>query len=164
MSYLSRQTGVFLTPVYRRALRAMLAELLNSQLEVTLAPSKRPEEAARGGMIRVILDQNAPWYRRFCAAHVSHRKDAGAKFKTRIKRQDTIEAIERMLKSHRASGFYEDAIIEHVPWFISDHKAAAAQRKKDARKKKPKEPGIAAQLDIGHYGQGPERENYYDPF
>lgn len=83
----------------KRKAQILLDELESSCLEVALIPSGDAECAMRGGMIRAVQSQNAEWYRKFCAAHGSNRKDRyrWSKFKTKIKRQHTRRALRELI-------------------------------------------------------------------
>lgn len=90
-------------------LRWMLDELKASRLEVAKLPS-------RGGYRRVVVQQNAPWYQEFCAAHLHDRGTRGGRHgrnrpRTYIKRRETIAALERML-SGRPAGVYQTRLLE----------------------------------------------------
>ncbi len=130
MSYAPTHNGIPISGNDRRALRGMLAELTSHKLEVILAPSKKSEIAERGGMTRVLLDRNAEWYRRMCLDHPSSRKRAKRAPDTRIKRQDTIQALEDMIRTGYAVAPYEHMIMRYVDGFKKDQ---AAQR--DAERK-----------------------------
>jgi len=83
----------------QRLYRDYLVELESNWLEVILIPSRDHDCAMRGGMIRAVQYQNAPWYRAFCAEHESSRKDRmrWSKFKTKIKRQLTRNALRDLI-------------------------------------------------------------------
>ena len=132
MSFLASAKGTYLPRQVRKALRAMLAELTSHKLEVVLAPSKREEIAERGGMIRVLLDRNADWYRRMCADHPSTRKRDKRAPDTRIKRKDTILALEDMLRTGRAVAPYEHMILKYIPGFLKDQQAQMEQEREAA--------------------------------
>ena len=85
----------------------MLGELLAYRLEVVLIPSQDDDCAMRGGMIRAVQEQNAEWYRTFCAQFASHRKYRGRKFKTKIKRQHTIRALNELAEGYAATIYAE---------------------------------------------------------
>lgn len=112
----------------------MLAELTSHRLEVVLVPSKNEHE--RGRMIRVTMDKNADWYQRMCADYPSTRKRLNRAPDTKIKRIDTIEALEKMIKSEWAVGFYQTTILKYIHGFVKDQQAqrAAAQRAAYERK------------------------------
>lgn len=76
-----------------------LEELDGNCLEVVLIPSRDPDCAMRGGMIRAVQYQNAEWYREFCGEHESNRKDRlkWLKFKTKIKRAHTQRALAELI-------------------------------------------------------------------
>lgn len=76
-----------------------LLELDSHRLEVVLIPSRDHDCAMRGGKIRAVQEQNAEWYRKFCAEHESNRKDRlrWSKFKTKIKRASTRRALKEMI-------------------------------------------------------------------
>lgn len=58
----------------RRAAERMLAELESSRLEVVLIPSKVPDCAMRGGMIRAVQEANPEWYQDFCSQFTARRR------------------------------------------------------------------------------------------
>jgi hypothetical protein len=84
----------------RRAAQKMLMELESSHLEVVLIPSRDHDCAMRGGMIRAVQYQNPAWYRSFCGIKESRRKDIlrWRKFKTAIKRRDTIRGLNELIR------------------------------------------------------------------
>lgn len=84
-------------------LEQMLAELESSRLEVILVPLRRPANV--GGMARVAASVNAPWYRRFCAAFPSDRIRRKAAFDTRIKRANTVAALNALIAGHCRSKY-----------------------------------------------------------
>ena len=114
----------------------MLAELTSHRLEVILTPSRRAEVAEQGGMIRVILDRNADWYRRMCEDHPSTRTRKKTSSDTKIKRQDTITALEHMLRNGWAQGFYQLTILRYIPGFMADLKKQQEAHKQEAYRQK----------------------------
>lgn len=143
MSWLAPKGAVYISAADRRALRGMLADLTSHKLEVILAPSKHDEIAERGGMIRVVMDQNAPWYQRLCAAYPSTRKRDKRAPDTRIKREDTIRALEQMIKTGMVKGTTQERILAYVPGFLKDlaaqrdhHRREALKRKRERRKQR----------------------------
>jgi hypothetical protein len=94
----------------RRKARILLDELEGSCLEVVLIPSHDHECAMRGGMIRAVQTQNADWYRKFCGEHSSNWKDSWrwSKFKTKIKRQHTIRALNELIDGKCATPYAKD--------------------------------------------------------
>lgn len=72
----------------------LLAELESSQLHVVLVPARR--QNMDGDCIRVAVEKNADWYRRFCARHPSSRGTRRGKFDTRIRRANVIAILRRL--------------------------------------------------------------------
>lgn len=141
MSFEAYRKGVHIPRKQRIALRGMLAELTSHRLEVILAPSKLPDRAERGDMIRVTLDRNADWYRRMCDDHPSTRKRKNRAPDTMIKRQHTIRALEDMIRTGYADAPYEHLILRYVDGFLKDQAAqrdaerhAAYERRLEARR------------------------------
>lgn len=83
----------------------MLLELQSNRLEVVLAPSKR-KDRQEYDQIRVVVSQNAPWYRKFCAANRSTRRHQNSKGRTCIKRFRTIDALEKMIAGVRSTYYF----------------------------------------------------------
>lgn len=126
----ARRGGTHIPRKERIALRGMLAELTSHRLEVILAPSRHAEIAERGGMIRITMDRNADWYRRMCLDHPSSRKRNNRAPDTRIKRADTILALEDMIRTGYAVAPYEHMILRYIDGFLKDQ---AAQRQAERR-------------------------------
>ena len=126
--------AIYVSAADRRALRAMLAEMSSHRLEVTLVPSERDSNSNR--KVRVVMDQNAEWYQRFCSDYPSTRKRHNQAFDTKIKRIDTIEALEKMIKSEWAIGFYQTAILNYIHGFVKDQQAQRAAAKRAAYERK----------------------------
>lgn len=78
---------------------ALLNDLNMLKLEVILVPSKRPEEALRGGTIRCVVCPNPGWYSKLCSAHVKQRTRRSMKPDTRIVRRDVIRLLTRVADS-----------------------------------------------------------------
>lgn len=98
------------TPAEKIIIKDMLNELVNNALVVVLLPA--PEQRHTGHMVRAVEQQNANWYREFCADHEEYR--AGyEKPKTIIKRQDTINALYRVLDGDCVT-VYAQRLLEHV--------------------------------------------------
>lgn len=130
MSWSAPKGAVYLSASDRRALRSMLADLQNHRLEVTLAPSKHEEIAERGGMIRVVMDRNAPWYQRMCADFPSSRKRDKRAPDTLIKREHTITALESMIRTGMVKGANQQRILAYIPGFQKDQEAERAYQRK----------------------------------
>ena len=75
---------------------ALFDDMQMLRLDVVLVPSRRREEAERGGMIRCVVGQSPEWYSRLCTAHPKTRTKPrrSAKPDTRIVRRD----VERLLR------------------------------------------------------------------
>jgi hypothetical protein len=100
----------------RREAQKMLMELESSRLEVVLIPSKFPDCAMRGGMIRAVQESNTRWYRDFCSQYTCRRKKLRRKRKhdTMIKREWTIKGLGELIRgrcetsyAHRLADFIE---------------------------------------------------------
>jgi hypothetical protein len=92
---------------FKHALEIMLAELESHRLEVCLAPSRR-HDRRDWDMIRVCLDTPPRWYSKFCAAHTSSRGIRRGKHDTRIKRANTLRALNQMLAGVPAGKYEPD--------------------------------------------------------
>lgn len=84
----------------RRKAKRLLDELESNSLEVVLIPSRDPDCAMRGGMIRAVQYQNAEWYRVFCGEHetTGKKKYRRQKFQTKIKRHHTRRALNELIE------------------------------------------------------------------
>jgi hypothetical protein len=85
-------------------LSIMLAELESSCLEVILVPTKRYVNV--GGCIRVAANKNTQWYREFCARYTSGRGRKRKKHDTRIRRDDTIAVLNRLIAGKKSCSKY----------------------------------------------------------
>jgi hypothetical protein len=106
-----------------RLYRECLVELESNALEVVLIPSRDPDCAMRGGMIRAVQYQNADWYRAFCSEHESQRKDRNRwrKFKTKIKRQSTKRALKELIAG-KCETHYAQMLKEFIVRYQADIK------------------------------------------
>lgn len=85
----------------------MLAQLESHQLQVILVPlNPRLRGYNDGGCKRVLADQNPKWYRQFCARHPSSRGVRRGKLDTRIKRYNTLRALQQIIAG-KPAGKYE---------------------------------------------------------
>lgn len=93
-----------------RLAQEYLIELDSYHLEVVLIPSRDADCAMRGGMIRAVQEQNAEWYRKFCAEHESNRRDRmrWSKFKTKIKRRATRRALQELIAGKCETHYAKD--------------------------------------------------------
>lgn len=102
-----------------------LADLEGNCLEVVLIPSRFPDCAMKGGMIRAVQYQNADWYREWAGTYESQRKDRlkWRKFKTKIKRAHTIRALNELI-----SGRCETPYAKELQQFIAryEHNRASS--------------------------------------
>src|SRR2546421_4866570 len=80
--------------------KVLLAELQSSRLEVVLIPSRDPDCAMRGGMLRAVQEQNVSWYKTFCREFQSTRKDLirWRKHKTKICRRCTVRGLNELIE------------------------------------------------------------------
>ena len=72
----------------------LLAELESMQLQVVLVPARRRNSET--DCIRVAVEKNPDWYRRFCARHPSSRGTRRGKFDTRIRRANVAAVLKRI--------------------------------------------------------------------
>lgn len=87
----------------------LLDELENDRLGVTLIPSRIKDCADRGGMIRAVESQNAPWYRQFCAMYLSGRTRKNSHIDTRIRRKNIVRILTRLVNGLPSrSAYVED--------------------------------------------------------
>ena len=135
-----------LTSTQLLALDAMLGELENNRLEITLAPSADIENALRGKKIRTVMTMNAEWYRKFCADYPSSRKRDKRTFDTAIRRHKTVDALKRMLKTKHADTVYGYRILAYIPGFIKAQQAQF-EAEKAAYKSIPKREAAPAAED-----------------
>lgn len=89
---------------FSEAAAELLAELESSRLEVVLVPQK--QRTNEGGMIRVAASRNAAWYRRFCAAYPSGRIRRNNAPDTRIRRRETLRALESIVSGNERKSAY----------------------------------------------------------
>jgi hypothetical protein len=87
----------------------LLNELESNYLEVVLIPA--PDRRHSGHCVRAVQSANADWYRDFCNKYPSRRK--GFKTRTRIKRRETIKALEKIL-SGDFSGVYSERLLNYI--------------------------------------------------
>lgn len=101
--------------------RELLIELQASRLEVVLIPSRDPDCAMRGGMIRAVQEENAKWYQEFCGLYESARKDRirWRKFKTRIKRRETIQGLKEVIAGKNGT-IYSDRLYGFIERMIAN--------------------------------------------
>ena len=121
----------------RRAAERMLSELEGSRLEVCLIPSRDPDCAMRGGMIRAVQESNPEWYQDFCAQFTAKRRAhcrrcfrrcrcdkeerQRLRWRTRprmlhdtlIKRQHTIRALKELVKG-RCETIYANRLADFI--------------------------------------------------
>lgn len=105
-----------LSPALRDMAQVMLWELERERLDVTLAPSRLPEIARRGGKIRIINGTNPAWYRDFCRDYApSGRTHPRQKKKpdTYIKRRHTLRALNE-LATGRCETEYAHRLLPYV--------------------------------------------------
>lgn len=87
----------------------LLEDLESNSLEVVLIPAREQKHSLH--FIRCVQYQNAEWYRKFCEKYISARK--GFKIRTRIKRQATIKALQKI-----ANGINDSTYTERILNFI----------------------------------------------
>jgi hypothetical protein len=80
------------------ALTVMLNELESHRLEVALVPLRADRRGYNeGGCKRVCVDRNPRWYSQFCNAHLSSRVRNHRKPDTKIKRQNVLRLLRRLV-------------------------------------------------------------------
>lgn len=105
------KANIEIAPDEAAALTEMRDELESHSLEVILVPQRRFTN--EGGMIRVAVDKNAPWYSRFCSRYSSSRRRNNLAHDTRIKRRDTLRVLDGLITKGRAvSQYAEDFLAE----------------------------------------------------
>lgn len=93
------------------ALQLMLNQLESHQLRVELAPlNPRLRNYNEGGCKRVVVDANPIWYRRFCGRHLSSRKRNHRKPDTKIKRANTLRALNQLIRGVPAGKYGEEPV------------------------------------------------------
>jgi len=92
----------------------MYYELSSERLEVCLIPSRDPEVAAYGGMIRAVTSRNPAWYRSLCNDYPCTRakKRKGKKDYTKIKRRDILKILERMIRNKKSNSIYAEQMLD----------------------------------------------------
>ena len=85
----------------KNELLEMLSEFESCFLEVMLVPCRYPCNI--GGMIRVACNQNAKWYRDFCACYTSSRMRNKRKHDTKIKRRNIHLTLNKMIEGKQTS-------------------------------------------------------------
>src|SRR5262249_22352957 len=85
-------------------------DLREHRLEVVLVPSRDPDCALRGGMIRAVQSKNPKWYSEFCERYPTSRyRVRRHKSDTLIKRQHTLRAL-KMLAEGRNGTIYTERL------------------------------------------------------
>jgi hypothetical protein len=113
--------------------RELLADLQCSRLEVVLIPSRDPDCAMRGGMIRAVQEQNADWYRKFCGLYETTGKKRWrrAKFQTKIKRRETIYGLEQLIE-----GKCESQYADRLKMFIVRQQEEKIEARRESRRER----------------------------
>lgn len=76
----------------------MLEQLESHRLEVMLVPlNPNGRNYCDGGMKRCVCDRPPAWYRKLCNEHPSSRGVRRGKFDTRIRRQNVLRLLRRMI-------------------------------------------------------------------
>lgn len=93
----------------QRGLELMQAEFESSCLEVVLVPSRRAVN--EGGCIRVAVNRNCDWYRRFCSRHLSSRVRFRALIDTRIKRANVAKLLALLVSGRQSRSKYAPELL-----------------------------------------------------
>lgn len=93
------------------ALQQLLNELESHQLQVVLVPlNPRLRGYNEGGMRRVCANKSPRWYSQFCGRHPSSRGIRRGKFDTRIKRANTLRALNQLLRKVPAGKYGQELL------------------------------------------------------
>jgi hypothetical protein len=85
----------------------MLSDLESNRLEVVLTPARDARHI--GHCVRVAASVNPLWYRNHCARYASQRtRYKGGKFKTKVKRRDTLKTLKRLAERVPTNSRYAD--------------------------------------------------------
>jgi len=90
----------------------MLAELAECRLEVCLVPSKIPECASDGGMIRAVCSINPIWYSELASQHPKANQRVRKKPQTSIRRGSVISTIKCMIKNKKSKSKYAEFLLD----------------------------------------------------
>lgn len=103
---------------FRSTIQRMLDELEGNRLEVCCIPSIFPELADRGAKIRCVASQNTPWYQDYCRQWEARRTRPRRKLlhDTRVKRRETILALQGLLNGGTRSIYVNDLLEMAVVW------------------------------------------------
>jgi len=72
---------------------------------VVLIPAPEPKHSTH--MVRAVQEQNCDWYREFCEEHPSTGKQRKFKFQTKIKRRQTVEALNKLIEGGSETSYTE---------------------------------------------------------
>src|SRR4051794_35935647 len=89
----------------------MLNDLETWRLEVVLIPAPDPQHSCH--RVRCVQSQNPVWYRKFCELYPSGRQRRSWKPDTRIKREQTVRALKRIIDGDY-SGEYADRLLHFI--------------------------------------------------
>jgi hypothetical protein len=106
-----------------RIAERLLTELELNSLEVVLVPDRRADSYGNDfRRLRAVQTQNAEWYQRFCARHLSNRRgvERWAETKTKIKRQHTRRALNELMTG-RCESPYARILREFIEYEYSEH-------------------------------------------
>jgi len=87
----------------------MLAELGRERLEVVLAPAPDPRHSSH--KVRAVSNENPWWYKELCNRYPSRSK-SHRRWRTRIKRRETLNALRRLYVAGGTYSHYADDLIE----------------------------------------------------
>ena len=100
------ETLMIIDAKYIVFLEEMLVELAECKLEVCLVPSKIPESAADGAMIRIVTSINPSWYSELASMYPKVNQRKRKKPQTSIRRDSIISAIACMIKNKKSNSKY----------------------------------------------------------
>lgn len=102
-------------------LNEMYMDLSMNKLEVCLVPGDHPDQDRQ---IRAVCNSNPYWYKKFCKDHPCTRckKRSDRKDHTRIKRNYTLIALERMIRNKQSSSQYAEYLIDIAKDMLETYK------------------------------------------
>jgi hypothetical protein len=105
------------------------AELSAHRLEVVLIPA--PDPRHRNHKVRCVQDQNPRWYQSLCDRHQSSRRRRSFKSDTRIRREHTLRALERIAGGD-TRGSYAERLAPYVEAKVKELRGCSGKRKPPA--------------------------------
>lgn len=116
----------------------MYMDLSINKLEVCLVPGTHSDQDRQ---IRTLCNQNPYWYKKFCEDHPCTRikKRTERKDHTRIKRKNTLEILDRMIRNKQSSSKYAEYLIDIAKDMLETYKEYEALMKQSKEEFRYKE-------------------------